>query len=46
MKRALILLVFLLSIQTVFPQKTGIDSMLKKIAAEKDDNKRIDIINS
>jgi hypothetical protein len=46
MKRALMLLVFLFSIQTVFPQKTGIDSMLKKIAAEKDDNLRIDIIYS
>jgi hypothetical protein len=43
-KRVLILFSFLLSIQTAFPQNEKIDSILKKIAAEKDDNDRIELV--
>ncbi len=44
MKKIITLFYFLLSIQTAFSQNAGIDSMLQKIAAEKDDSKRIDIM--
>jgi tetratricopeptide (TPR) repeat protein len=43
-KRVLILFSFLLSIQTAFSQNEKIDSIVKKIAAEKDDNARIELI--
>jgi len=44
MKKILFLFSFLLSLQTAFSQNAGIDTMLQKIAVEKDDNMRIDII--
>ncbi|MGZ8537226.1 MAG: tetratricopeptide repeat protein, partial [Flavisolibacter sp.] len=43
MKKVLILLIFLLSIQTDFAQNPDIDKMMDKYVAEKDANKRIDI---
>ena len=46
MKKLIPLFCFLLSMQTVFSQNADIDSMLQKIAAEKEDNRRIDIIYS
>ena len=46
MKKILPLFCFLLSIQTALSQNAGIDSMLQKIAAEKDVSRRIDIIYS
>ena len=36
----------LLSINVSFPQSENIDTMLKKITSEKDDNTRIDLINT
>jgi tetratricopeptide (TPR) repeat protein len=44
MKKAILLFIFLLSIQIVFTQNIGIDTMLQKLVVEKDANKRIDII--
>ena len=44
MKKIILLFCFIASVQTAFAQNFSIDSMLQKIAAEKDDNKRIDII--
>lgn len=44
MRKVLFLFTLVLSMHTAFSQTTGIDSMLLKIAAEKDDNKRIDTI--
>jgi tetratricopeptide (TPR) repeat protein len=44
MKKILILFGLLLSITTVFSQSENFDTMLQKIAAEKDDNNRIDLI--
>ena len=46
MKKIMTLFCFLLSMQTAFSQNADIDSMLQKIAAEKDDSRRIDIIYS
>ena len=46
MKKIMTLFCFLLSMQTAFSQNADIDSMLQKIAAEKDDGRRIDIIYS
>ena len=53
MNRALILFFFFVSMQTIFSPDSsgqsgdaGIDTVLKKIAVEKDDNLRIDIIYS
>ena len=46
MKKIMTFFCFLLSMQTAFSQNEGIDSMLQKIAAEKDDSRRIDIIYS
>jgi hypothetical protein len=45
MKKILILFGLLLSINTAFSQSENFDTMLQKIAAEKDDNTRIDLIN-
>ena len=45
MKKILILFGFIISIHAVFSQSEDLDSMLKKIAAEKNDNTRIDLIN-
>ncbi len=36
---------FLLSIQAAFSQNSDVDALFKKIATEKDENIRIDIIN-
>ena len=44
MKKIIILLYFFVSMQTAFAQSQDIDAMLQKIAVEKDDNMRIDII--
>ena len=44
MKRILLMFTLLITIQPVFSQNAGIDNMLQKIAAEKDDNRRFDII--
>ncbi len=46
MKKIIILFYLLVSIQTVFSQSQYTDSILKKIAVEKDDNMRIDTIYS
>lgn len=46
MKKIIAFFFFITSIQTAFSQNAGIDSMLQKIAAEKDDSRRIDIIYS
>jgi tetratricopeptide (TPR) repeat protein len=46
MKKIMTLFCFLLSIHPAFSQNADIDSMLQKIAAEKDDSRRIDIIYS
>src|ERR1035437_5737807 len=45
MKKTIILMSILLSINVSFSQSENIDTMLKKIALEKDDNTRIDLIN-
>jgi hypothetical protein len=45
MKKVIILFSFLLSINTAFSQSENIETMLQKIAAEKNDNTRIDLIN-
>jgi len=45
MKKVIILFSLLLSINAAFSQGENFDTMLKKIAEEKDDNTRIDLIN-
>src|ERR1035437_2683869 len=45
MKKVIILFSLLLSINAAFSQGENFDTMLKKIAAEQDDNTRIDLIN-
>ncbi len=44
MKKVLFLFGFLISIQIGFSQNSDVDALFKKIAAEKDENSRIDII--
>jgi len=46
MKKIIILLYLLVSIQTVFSQSHYTDSILKKIAVEKDEDKKVDLIIS
>jgi tetratricopeptide (TPR) repeat protein len=46
MKKTIILMCVLLSINVSSPQSENIDTMLKKINSEKDDNSRIDLINN
>ena len=46
MKRIIILFCFVAGMQTVFAQKTNIDSILQKVAVEKDDNKKFDLLIS
>jgi hypothetical protein len=46
MKKIIIFLTLLLSIQTAFSQSEKIDSILQKIAAEADDDARINLINN
>jgi hypothetical protein len=45
MKKVIILFSLLLSINSAFSQGENFDTMLKKIAAEQDENTRIDLIN-
>jgi tetratricopeptide (TPR) repeat protein len=46
MKRIITLFCFVASLQTAFAQKTNVDSILQKVAVEKDDNKRFDLFIS
>jgi hypothetical protein len=46
MKKIIILFGFLISIHAAFSQSEDFDAMLQKIATEKDDNTRIDLIMS
>jgi tetratricopeptide (TPR) repeat protein len=46
MKKIIILFCFLASIQTAFTQKLNADSIIQKIAAEKDEDKKVDLIFS
>jgi len=46
MKKIITLLCFVSSIQTAFAQKLNIDSLLQKIAVEKDEDKKVDLIFS
>jgi tetratricopeptide (TPR) repeat protein len=43
MKKTLFLFFFIASMQTSFTQKTNVDSILQKVAVEKDENKRFDL---
>ena len=44
MKKIIAFLCFVASIQTAFAQKLNVDSILQKIAAEKDDDTRVDLL--
>lgn len=44
MKKIFLLLCFLPVVQTAFTQSPGMDTILQKIAAEKDDYKRLDLV--
>jgi tetratricopeptide (TPR) repeat protein len=46
MKKIITLLCFVSSIQTAFSQKLNVDSLLQKIAVEKDEDKKVDLIFS
>jgi tetratricopeptide (TPR) repeat protein len=46
MKKLITLFCFVASLQTAFAQKTNVDSILQKVAVEKDDNKRFDLLIS
>ena len=46
MKKIITLLCFVASIQAAFAQKLNIDSLLQKIAVEKDEDKKVDLIFS
>ena len=46
MKKILLLFCFIVSLQTAFNQSQNIDTTLQKIAVEKDDDKKIDLILS
>ena len=46
MKKLITLFCFIASMQTVFAQKTNVDSILQKVAIEKDDNKKFDLFIS
>ena len=46
MKKIILLFYFIVSLQTAFSQSKNIDTTLQKIAAEKDDDKKIDLILS
>ncbi len=45
MKRVMFLVGFLLCIQAAFSQNADVDALFKKIAIEKNENSRIDLIN-
>ncbi len=44
MKKVITLFCFIAGMQIVFAQKLHIDSMLQKIAIEKDEDKKVDLI--
>ena len=46
MKKIITLLCFVVSMQTVFGQGANVDSILQKVAVEKDENKRFDLFIS
>jgi tetratricopeptide (TPR) repeat protein len=46
MKKTITLFCFIASIQTAFAQKLNADSIIQKIAAEKDEDKKVDLIFS
>ena len=46
MKKIVLIFCFLINLQTAFSQSKNIDTTLQKIAAEKDDDKKIDLILS
>jgi tetratricopeptide (TPR) repeat protein len=46
MKKIITLFCIVASMQTVFAQKTNVDSILQKVAVEKDDNKKFDLFIS
>ncbi len=46
MKKIITLLCFVASMELVFAQKTNVDSILQKVAVEKDENKKFDLLLS
>ena len=46
MKKLIPLFCFVASMQTVFAQKTNVDSILQKVAVEKDEDKKFDLLMS
>ena len=46
MKKILFFFFFFLSVQNIFSQSQSIDSILQKIAVEKDEDKKVDLIIS
>ena len=46
MKKIILLFCFIVSIQTAFAQKSNVDSILQKVAVEKDDDKKFDLLVS
>jgi tetratricopeptide (TPR) repeat protein len=46
MKKIILIFSFLISIQNAFTQRIAIESFVQKIAAEENDNKRIDLFNN
>lgn len=46
MKKIITLLCFVVSMQTVFAQGANVDSILQKVAVEKDENKKFDLLVS
>ena len=46
MKKIITLFCFIASVQTAFAQKPNVDSILQKIAVEKDEDKKVDLIIS
>jgi len=41
MKKTILLFSFIATLQVVFAQKSNVDSILQKVALEKDENKRL-----
>jgi len=46
MKKIITLFCFIVGMQTTFAQKTNVDSILQKVAAERDDDKKVDLLVS
>ncbi len=46
MKKIIVLFCSIVSMQTVFAQKPNVDSILQKVAVEKDDDKKVDLLIS